>query len=179
MFVRHGEKPSDHGAPHGINHHGEQDSHSLSVRGWMRAGALAGLMAHVPIGSHSRLEPPQRVVATKPSVDAKSRREIDTATPIARRLDLDVEDGHGHGDEGTLCADILGDPRPTLVVWHHGELPALVRSFPISNRDAVPADWPGHRFDLIWCLSRDPEAREYTFTSINQQLLDGDELTSS
>ena len=45
MFIRHGEKPGENGPPHGINHDGEHDPHSLSVRGWTRAGALAGLLA--------------------------------------------------------------------------------------------------------------------------------------
>jgi len=178
MFVRHGEKPSDHGAPHGINHHGEHDNHSLSVRGWMRAGALAGLLAHVPLGTHPRIAPPKRVLATKPSMDAKSRREIDTASPIARRLDLNVDDNHGHGEEDALLSDILNDPRPTLVVWHHGKLARLVRCFPLSNATDVPMEWPDDRFDLIWSLTREPHSLEYSFASINQQLLDGDEVTT-
>ncbi|MEY4015909.1 MAG: hypothetical protein RIS46_905, partial [Actinomycetota bacterium] len=48
MFIRHGEKPGEHGPPHGINHDGEHDPHSLSLRGWTRAGALAGLLARGP-----------------------------------------------------------------------------------------------------------------------------------
>ena len=48
MFVRHGEKPGEGSRPHGVNHHGEIDEHSLSVQGWTRAGALAGLFAHAP-----------------------------------------------------------------------------------------------------------------------------------
>ena len=47
MFVRHGEKPGDGSPPHGVDHHGEKDEHSLSVQGWTRAGALASLFAHV------------------------------------------------------------------------------------------------------------------------------------
>jgi len=46
MFVRHGEKPGEGTRPHGVDHHGEHDEHSLSVKGWTRAGALAGLFAH-------------------------------------------------------------------------------------------------------------------------------------
>ena len=34
MFVRHGEKPGEGTKPHGVNHHGEHDGHSLSVLGW-------------------------------------------------------------------------------------------------------------------------------------------------
>lgn len=179
MFIRHGEKPGDHGAPHGVNHHGEPDEHSLSVRGWMRAGALAGLFGHVPIPTHSTAQPPQRIVATKPSSGAKSHREIDTATPIARRLGLVVDSDCERGSEEDVRESILADPRVTLVVWHHGELGHLVRRFPIVNAEDVPQQWPADRFDLIWVLARNPEDDAYTFTVVNQGLLDGDAITTS
>jgi hypothetical protein len=174
MFIRHGEKPSEHGAPRGINHHGEHDNHSLSVRGWMRAGALAGLLAHAPSLAHPHVQPPQRVVATKPSPEAKSRRELDTAEPIARRLHLVVDSDMEHGSEDAVRENILGDPRVTLVVWHHGTLGHLVRGFPISNADDVPHHWPDDRFDLIWVLTREPSDTEFVFSSVEQRLLDGD-----
>lgn len=174
LFVRHGEKPGDDGAPHGINHAGEHDPHSLSVRGWMRAGALAGLMAHLPLTTHPNAGRPERVIATQPSEAAKSRRELDTAEPIAQRLDIDVEGGLGHGQEEQVRKQILTDPRPTLVVWHHGTLAHLVRGFPMTNPDDVPHHWPEDRFDLIWLLERRPEDVGYTFSTVNQRLLDGD-----
>lgn len=174
MFIRHGEKPSEHGAPRGINHHGEHDNHSLSVRGWMRAGALAGLLAHAPSPAHPHVRPPERIVATKPSPEAKSRRELDTADPIARRLHLVVDSDLEHGSEDAVRENILGDPRVTLVVWHHGTLGHLVRGFPISNADAVPHHWPDDRFDLIWVLTREPGDTEFLFASVDQRLLDGD-----
>lgn len=174
MFIRHGEKPSDHGAPRGINDDGEHDNHSLSVRGWMRAGALAGLMAHAPLPSHPEVHPPQRIVATKPSQTAKSRRELDTADPIARRLEVVVDSDLEHGSEAEVRENILSDSRATLVVWHHGTMGHLVRGFPIANADDVPHHWPDDRFDLIWVLTRDPGDSEFTFTSVDQRLLDGD-----
>lgn len=177
MFIRHGEKPSDHGVPHGINHHGEHDSHSLSVRGWTRAGGLAGLLAHGPWTSHPHVAVPERIVATRPTPEAKSRRELDTATPLAQRLNIVVEDDFTHGHEELLRLSILADPRPALIVWHHGTLSRLVRGFPITNSGDVPHDWPEHRFDLIWVLTRQPGEDAYTFTSVDQMLLEGDEGT--
>ncbi len=177
MFIRHGEKPSEHGAPHGINHHGQRDSHSLSVRGWMRAGALAGLLAHVPTPTHPELHPPERIVATKPSPEAKSRREVNTADPIAARLSIVVDSEIEHGDEKSVRESILNDSRVTLVVWHHGTTGHLVRGFPIVNPHDVPHHWPDDRFDLVWVLTRDPDATEFTFISVDQRLLDGDEVS--
>lgn len=177
MFVRHGEKPGEDGEPHGINHVGKHDKHSLSVRGWMRAGALASLMAHLPLHTHPEATRPQRIIATMPSEEARSRREVDTAEPIARRLDIDVDGGIAHGRESELCVDIVSDPRSTLVVWHHGKMAHLVRSFPVTNRHDIPHHWPDERFDLIWLLTRSAQDVEYTFRSLNQRLLDGDEDT--
>src|ERR1700693_1464104 len=48
MIVRHAEKPPEPPAsppPFGVTPDGRQDDHSLSVRGWQRAGALATFFA--------------------------------------------------------------------------------------------------------------------------------------
>lgn len=179
VFVRHGEKPGDDGPPHGINDQGQHDPHGLSVRGWTRAGALAGLLAHGPFDDYPHVVAPERILATKPSHEARSRREVDTAHPLGRRLGIRVEDDHGHGDEEAVRDEILRSPRPTFVVWHHGTLGHLVRSFPIANRDSVPAHWPEDRYDLFWVLSRSAGESAYTFTSLGQRLLDGDLETGS
>ena len=174
MFIRHGEKPGDHGGPHGVNRHGEADPHSLSVRGWTRAGALAALFGHTAQTTHG-LVPPQRVIATKASEQAKSRREVDTATPTAKRLDLDVDDRFSHGDEDALVRELMDSGQDALIVWHHGNLPELLGHLPIANRDAVPKAWPEDRFDLIWVLTRSGDA--YVFSQVAQDLLDGDRPT--
>jgi hypothetical protein len=174
MFIRHGEKPGEDGPPHGINRDGEHDPHALSVRGWTRAGALAGLFAHAPTPSHPGLQVPGRIVATAFTHDYRSRREVDTATPLARRLGIEIDDDFDHSHAAALSRSILDDPRPTLVVWHHGSMSDLLAHFPISNVDEVPRHWPDDRFDLIWVLRRDPDAVEYRFLSLGQALLDGD-----
>ena len=41
MVIRHAEKPMHpSGSPHGVNPDGREDPHSLTVTGWIRAGAL-------------------------------------------------------------------------------------------------------------------------------------------
>jgi hypothetical protein len=174
MFVRHAEKPGEDGPPHGINHRGERDPHCLSVRGWTRAGALASLFSRPPSSTHPMIVVPERVVATKPSDEAKSRREFDTAEPLASRLGLDVDDDFGHSHEGRLRDSIMGDPRSTCVVWHHGGMSHLVSGFPMGNPQDVPDAWPEDRFDLIWILERRHDETVYTFAEANQSLLVGD-----
>ena len=43
MIIRHAEKPHPTGSPYGVTPYGQQDPHSLSVTGWIRAGALVQL----------------------------------------------------------------------------------------------------------------------------------------
>ena len=42
IAIRHGEKPDDDGRIFGVDVNGRNDPHSLSPRGWQRAGALVG-----------------------------------------------------------------------------------------------------------------------------------------
>ena len=175
MFVRHGEKPGEGTKPHGVNHHGEHDGHSLSVQGWTRAGALAGLFAHAPSLAHPHVVRPGRILATKPTEDAKSKREIHTASPTAKRLKLEVEGSHTHGNEKDLAKVVLSQPEPVLIVWHHGTMPKIVRHFPLVNPEDVPKHWPDERFDLIWILLRQPgEELSYHFVVVPQMLLADD-----
>ena len=180
MFVRHGEKPGEGTKPHGVNHHGEHDGHSLSVQGWTRAGALAGLFAHAPSRAHPHVVRPGRILATRPTEEAKSKREIHTATPTAKRLKLEIEDSHTHGNEEDLARVVLAQPKPVLIVWHHGTMAKIVRHFPLANPNDVPKHWPDERFDLIWILVRQPGPElSYRFVAVPQMLLADDLETVS
>jgi hypothetical protein len=168
MFIRHAEKPEK--AEKGVTPDGEHDEHSLSVRGWTRAGALAALFANASARSH--LVKPTRVIATAPSHSYKSKREHDTALPTAERLGLKIEAIEVPEDYASLVEDLQNSPNPSLVVWHHGTMPTFVRSFPLINAAQVPAKWPEDRFDLIWVLV--PVAEGYEWHEIEQDLLQGD-----
>jgi hypothetical protein len=173
MFLRHAEKPGDDGPPLGVDQHGQSDPHSLSVQGWTRAGALAALFDHVPSSDRPDLARPQRVLATKPTHDYKSKRERDTATPTAARLGVGIEGDFSHDDTDAAAASILADDRDALVVWHHGSMPRLLAQFPLVDPDAVPKAWPEDRFDLIWCLVQTPSG-DYEFSVAEQDLLADD-----
>lgn len=179
MFIRHGEKPGEHGPPHGVKHSGETDEHSLSVRGWTRAGGLAGIFAHAPSPAHPELVVPARIYATKSTHEYHSKREVATATPLAERIGVKVNDNFEHGQEKQLGQAILDSSAPTLVVWHHGSIPAVLRHLPISNENDVPHEWPEDRFDLIWVLTWDAAEKTYRFSIDQQELLSGDALKGS
>jgi broad specificity phosphatase PhoE len=171
MFLRHAEKPGEHGQ--GVDQHGETDPHSLSVRGWTRAGALAALFDHVPAPARPGLVRPQRILATKPTHEYRSKRERDTAEPTAARLGVTVDDSFTHHDAQQAAQSLLAGDDAALVVWHHGSLPDLLHHFPIANTAAIPSAWPEDRFDLIWVLTRQADGT-YAFVEIDQDLLADD-----
>lgn len=180
IVARHAEKPEPTAGSLGVDRLGRADPHSLTVVGWQRAGALAALMAHAPSVAQPELVRPERVFATKPTSHAKSRRELDTASPAADRLGLEVDASHGHGQVDELAAQILADRRPALVVWHHGEIPSLARALGVDPAD-VPAAWPDGRYDLLWVLTHQstPAATgegpaHYSLEIVPQRLLAGD-----
>jgi len=73
-----------------------------------------------------------------------------------------------------VAASVLGDPRPALIVWHHGSMVDLVKAIPIDNASDLPGKWPHDRFDLIGVLTRDPGQASFRFTALPQEHLDGD-----
>lgn len=170
MFIRHAEKPEK--AEKGVTQNGEHDEHSLSVRGWTRAGALAALFANPESTPH--ITKPSRVIATAPSDTYKSKREHDTALPTARRLGLEIESQQVPDDYALMVEALKGSSEPALIVWHHGSIPSFVRAFPLSNADQVPKKWPEDRFDLIWVL--EPNGDTYRWREVEQGLLHGDAL---
>ena len=168
MFIRHAEKPEK--AEKGVTPDGEHDEHSLSVRGWTRAGALAALFANA--SARSQLVEPARVIATAPNHSYKSKREHDTALPTAERLGLKIEAIEVPEDYAPLVEDLRNSPNPALIVWHHGTMPSFIQSFPLINGAQVPKAWPEDRFDLIWALV--PTGDGYEWHALNQDLLQGD-----
>lgn len=174
MFVRHAEKPADSGPPLGVDQHGQHDQHSLSVRGWTRAGALAALFQHVPATTHPGLTRPGHIIATKPTHDYRSKRERDTATPTAGRLGLTIDESFTHHDAEAAAQSILAQDQDVLVVWHHGSMPKLLHHFPLADAAQIPQAWPEDRFDLVWVLSREDNGT-YAFSTANQDLLADDE----
>ena len=170
VIVRHAEKPEPDG-PHGVDHHGHPSAHGLTPRGWSRAGALAVRMAYAGRPDDSLVKP-ERVYATATDPHHSSDRPRLTAHGIAKRLDLDMLDHFGRGDEATLVAEVVSGDQPTLVVWDHGHIPTLTRAFPLAEGSQVPDVWREERFDLYWILT--PGESGYSLTIAPQELLAGD-----
>ena len=164
MIIRHGEKPP----PPGVNPGGETDKKSLSVQGWVRAGALAAWLAP-PTGPAAGLAVPDVIYASGP--DGPSLRPLQTVAPLAEKLGLKLETAFTKGDEKALAADVLTQHGTVLICWQYQKIPDIVRHL---EGPAVPQTWPDDRFDVVWVLTRTAKDAPWRFRQVPERLLAGD-----
>lgn len=169
-IIRHAEKPA-HGE-RAIDKNGKHSDHSLTARGWMRAGALVRFFSQPQVAG---LQVPQTIVAANPKAPgadrtSTSKREMETANPLAAYLGHAVDTTHGVGEEEAVAIAARAAEGPVLIVWDHKRILDLVRRFGVQA--PLPAKWPGTRFDLVFVLR--PSGKVYGFEQVPQQLLAGD-----
>jgi hypothetical protein len=196
MVIRHGEKPPEPPAfapPFGVTPDGRQDDHSLSVRGWQRAGALATFFepsrtTQATIGTPQFIyavkvdgddENPHDAVGAK--IGTKGKRAQQTVTPIAEKLgSLAILDfTFDKGDERAMITSAMARPGIVLICWVHENIPRIASQIPVNPATPVPARWPDDargyaRFDVLWAFEFDHTAGTYQFRQIPQMLLAGD-----
>ena len=139
MIMRHAEK---HAEP-SVTVEGRSDEHSLTVRGWQRAGALV------------RLFGPDADVALRPDVvyasaigpGSETQRPQQTVGPLVdltrERGAFRYEDRFLKPDSEALIADVLKKTGTVLIAWEHSCIPDIVAALP--HPPAVPSEWPKDR----------------------------------
>jgi hypothetical protein len=191
MIIRHGEKLGD-------SSDDSSGGPDLSQRGSARAMALPQLFA--PAGSTTfacalTAENGQTVTAAYNSVNVAnaaprfavpvflfatqaskhSNRPVETITPVATVLNLDVNDKHADKDFQKVASDILANSKyvgqNVLICWHHGKIPDLAQALGIAQ----PPPWPGTVFDRVWVITWPSGAA--SLADEPQQLLFGDSTT--
>jgi hypothetical protein len=171
MLIRHAEKPlQPAGSPYGVNPHGQQDPHSLTVTGWIRAGALGELFAPLRGDPPVELRRPDTIYASA-HAGGHSKRSIQTVGPLAARLGLDVVKRYAAGDEIHLAKEISTRAGATLIAWHHEAIHKIGDHLGVVN-PAPPDRWPPDRFDVIWTFT--PDEHGWRFAQVPQLLLPGD-----
>lgn len=177
MLLRHAEKPPKDGAPYGVTRLGDQSRESLEVRGWQRAGALTNLLAprdnHF---QHSHLARPQFLYASKPLRRKGSRRPIETITPLAEKLGINIHSEYARFEFDEMVEEIFRCRGVVLICWQREYIPQIAAHI-LGKDDVAPRTWPEHRFDLIWVFDLDRSATKYKFRQVPQKLLRGDLLT--
>jgi hypothetical protein len=173
MLIRHAEKPLHTGRAHGVSMHGDHDSDSLTVEGWVRAGGLAALFALSDGEPRAPLLRPDAIYGAAHR-GHHSKRSIQTITPLAARLGLKVVSCYGEGDEKKLAHELRAHQGVALVSWHHESIPNIVAHLgPVFP--TPPSHWPDDRYDLVWTFTE--HGSQWRFGQVPQLLLPGD-LTS-
>ncbi|SRR5579883_2039876 len=173
MLIRHAEKPVDSG-PKGVLSSGEEDLESLIVQGWVRAGALACLLAQASETiQNPELAQPQFLYASGIGRHSNSRRPQQTITPLSEKLRLSINTNYLKGQENEMVANALTCDGVVLICWEHQEIPSIANQI-LGNATTVPQQWLGSRFDLIWVFDLNPTSGRYSFKQVPQYLLAGD-----
>ena len=180
ILLRHAEKPD--ARCNGVGVDGRADVHSLTPRGWQRAGALVALLSPNPLLS-SRLPTPSKIYASAfREGGGHSRRPEQTMLPLAAKLGLTVDLTWALGQEREIGAGLAAGAGTTLVCWQHQGLPALARAIMAPQfLAALPEGWkwPAECYDVIWMLRRDPVEKIWRFSHYSQKLLSNDEIDMS
>ena len=171
MLIRHAEKPlHPSGSPYGVNPDGQQDPHCLTVTGWIRAGALVELFAPSRGDPPAELRRPDTIYGSA-HAGGQSKRSVQTVSPLAARVGLEVIKRYAAGDEVHLAKEISTRPGATLIAWHHEDIQKIGHNLGGVN-PTPPGRWPADRFDVIWTFT--PDEHGWRFAPIPQLLLPGD-----
>jgi len=174
FLIRHGEKPADTPPPHGVDAGGDHDPHSLTTRGWQRAGALVTLFAPLDKRFRPGFASPTRLVApVYTDAPPANERTHQTINPIKHALGVPVETPCKVGDENKsgLGEKLAAEPGVTLVCWEHKGLEVIAAG--ICPTCTIPK-WDGTRFDVVWVFTRAAGSSAWSFQQVGQLLLPGD-----
>ena len=197
MVIRHAEKPK--GSNKGVTALGATDKESLIVRGWERAGALAALFdpAEGPL-QDSNLAVPTVIYASRPTapstagkpksrsktktnkIGSKSKRPLETITPLADRLGIKPNTSFLAGEEKDMVQSALAEKGVVLISWQHEKICEIAGHIVGSQppKKPIPKKWPDNRFDVVWVFTPPASSSgRWGFVQVPQQLLIGDKDT--
>jgi hypothetical protein len=167
IFIRHAEKPGQ-GA-------------ELSAQGFKRAEALVWFFQTRT--EVTRYGTPAAIYAAAPKHEDSSIRSIQTVTPLARALKIDINTSFTRGQAHKIAVDIMENPeykgRMVLVCWQHAAIVDIVRELSeyvpagAAAQVSLPYEWSDTRYDRAWILDFSGN-RVVSFRDIPQRLLPGD-----
>jgi hypothetical protein len=161
LIIRHAENPAN--------------GHGLSPRGEERAEAYKNYFLNFTVDS-KRLEPNAVVVAA----DSKqSHRPRLTVEPFAKAAKLPIDNRFANKQPADLAAGLRANyqGKVTLVCWHHGQIPDLLRALGAAPETLLPnGKWPKTVYDWVIMLSFDENGRVIPDSTkrLSEHLLQGD-----
>ena len=176
LLIRHAEKPAKDGPPFGVTRNGDRSKESLEVRGWERAGALINLFASANGHfQHPSLAQPQSLFASKPVKRRGSRRPVETITPLADKLAVEINCEHRRSELEEMLDDVFACKGVVLICWQREYIPEIA-SHIMDHNTVVPDEWPDDCFDMVWVFDLQRSGK-YKFKQVPQKLLFGDRTT--
>ena len=158
LIIRHAEKP--------------KTGKDLSEAGRARAAALVQFFQ-----TDSRMlqyGTPVAIYAMAPATSAGTERPIETVSPLAQALHLNLIEKYARGDESAAAAEIMNDPqfdgKMVLICWEHNSIPPLASALGLANAPS----WPGNDvYDRVWELNY-AGATVSSHQDLAQHLMPGD-----
>jgi hypothetical protein len=178
LIIRHAEKPGEDWPGPGLSEDGQEDTESLVIRGWQRAGAWTALLGAGFGGPE--YPTPQAIYAATPGARDKlnqgpSRRPYETIFALAPRLSLTHNTSFAKGDEKYLVDTLLPLSGVVLVCWEHKAIISdILPRLPVSNSGDLPTHWSGKRFDAVLRFDRAEGETSFVFQELLPCLMSGD-----
>jgi hypothetical protein len=145
----------------------------LSAEGEARAKAYVDYFKDFTVGGQ-----PLKLDYIFAASDSKeSHRPRLTIERTGKALGLVVDTRFKDKNVQELADEIKSRPHGTgiLIVWHHGEIPTLLRALGTDPEQIIPnAKWPAHVFDWLIQLRYDQRGQLIEVKRISEKLMPGD-----
>ncbi len=167
VFIRHAEKTGY--------------DNQLSEKGFRRARALVDFfISNTAVNAYGA---PAAIYAAAPKHEDSSIRSIQTVTPLAKAVRLEINKDFTRGETRKLARSIMTDPayegRLVVVCWQHAALVDAVWDLAEESGAGqaflgnLPSEWPDEVFDRAWVVDF-YRGKAVSFKDIPQRLLPGD-----
>lgn len=155
-----------------IRHAEKAGNGELSQKGQQRAQALVAYFKTNPAVLH--FGTPVAIYAGAPVNGSGSVRSIQTVTPVAQALGLQLHTEFDRSQGAEMAAAVLQDPhydgKMVLVCWSHADLADIASAFGVTPQ---PEAWDGNTFDRSWVIDFNKSGVS-GFSDIPQNVLPGD-----
>jgi hypothetical protein len=159
LVIRHAEKPDK--------------GYGLSAAGEARANAYVKYFKNFKIDGQ-----PLKLDCLFAAADSKeSHRSRLTLEPTGKALGLAIDARFKNNNFQKLADEIRSNPhvKAILIVWHHGQIPSLLRALGADPRQAIPnGQWPDDVFGWLIQLRYDSDGHLIEAKRINEHLLPDD-----
>lgn len=158
LIIRHAEK--------------NESGPDISPKGQERAQALVQFFRTDPRVTKFGL--PVAIFASSPKHEGSSMRPIETVTPLAQALNMEIHEEFHHKNVDELVDKVMSDPKydnhMVLICWSHDQIPDIASTFGI---DPPSKKWNKKAFDRVWALTF-VNGKPMSIDDFGQHLLPGD-----